>query len=138
MKPTLEAQIVSNFMLYIDHSIQQQGQAYTNYSGQLFPVKSNYGGLYAYATPFKQLCNDTSVAGAQVMSGVYINGHFAPVGTSGLIAINHYNGTVYFSSPLPATAFVSGQYAIKDFSIELADQPEWKLLYETKYVTNNS
>lgn len=137
MKPMLEAQIVSNFLLYIDHEIQQAGQAYTNYSGQLFPVKSNYGGLYAYSTPFKQLCNDVSVSGAQVLSGVCVNGGFIPVGSGGLVAINHYNGTVYFTTPLPKTSFVSGDYAIKDFSVEMADQPEWKLLYETKYITNN-
>ena len=138
MTPQLENKIVSSFLLFVDHSILSAGQAYRNYSGQLYPIQSDVAGRYAYAAPFKQWCNDTSISGANVSSGVYIDNIFVTVGQSGLAAINHYKGTVYFSSPLPATSIVTNNYSIKDISIELTDKPEWKLLFETKYVSNNT
>jgi hypothetical protein len=137
MLPQLENRIVSSLMLYLDHYVQHLGQAYKNYNGLFYPVTSDIYGYSAYASPFKQLCNDTAVAGAQVLSGLYINNVYTPIGTSNFAAFNHYKGVAYFSSPLSANTVVSGKYAIKEFSMEITDQPEWKLLFETKYVSNN-
>jgi hypothetical protein len=128
--------LLSSFLLLVDHQIQSKGQAFTNFSSQFFPVFSNIQGQYAYASPFKSLCNDTSISGANILSGVYLNGNYINIGQSGLSAINHYQGAVYFTNPLPAQSIVSGNYAIKDFSVELTDQPEYKLLFQTKYITS--
>ncbi len=137
MNPQFDNKLMSSFLLLLDHRIQDKGSAFTNYSSQLFPVTSYVNGKYAYASPFKQLCNDTSISGANVMSGVYLNGHYVSIGQSGLSAINHYQGAVYFNNVLPSNTIVSGNYAIKDFSIELTDQPEYKLLFQTKYLASN-
>jgi len=137
MQVQFDNRLISSFLLFLDNQIQSKGVCYTNYSGRLYPITSPYQGLYAYATPFKQLCNDTSISGANVMSGVYLNGVFVTVGQSGLYSINHKQGTAYFTGQLSSSVVVSGRYAIKDFNIELADQVEYKLLYETKYVTNS-
>lgn len=136
IQPQYDNKLLSAFLLLIDHQVQSKGLAYTNYSSRFFPVASQIQGQYAYAAPFKSLCNDVSVSGANIMSGVYLNGNYVTIGQSGLAAINHYNGAVYFKNPLPANVIVSGNYAIKDFSIELTDQPEYKLLFETKYVSS--
>lgn len=138
MKASLETRIISNFMLYIDNALQKYGSAYQNYSGRLYPVQSDIANRYAYSTPFKPLCNDTSIAGAQIMSGVYVNGTYTPLGSGGLTEINHYKGVVYFNTPLASSAVVSGNYAIKEFQVELADDTEWNLLFNRKYVNNNS
>ena len=137
MLPALENRIMSNLMLFLDNRLQNVGQGYNNYSSLFYSIPSNVNGWYAYAAPFKQLCNDTSVSGVTVMSGVYVNGTYTPVGSGHLAAINHYDGVVYFNTPLPSTTTISGNYAIKEFSIEITDQQEWKLLFETKYVSNN-
>lgn len=136
IQPQYENKLISSFLLHIDHRIQSYGLAYTNYSGLLYPIPSMIYGQYAYATPFKQLCNDISVSGAQIMSGVYLNGNHVSIGQSGLSAINHYEGAVFFNNPLPANTVVSASYAVKDFSVEITDQPEYKLLFETKYLTS--
>jgi hypothetical protein len=137
MKPQLENRIVSSFLLYVDHEIQRLGQAYKNFSGLLYPASGKVNGLYVYTAPFKPLCNDTSIDGANVLSGVYLNGNFVTYGQSGLKYINHYQGALYFTGQLPANTRVSGNYAIKEFGVELADRTEWDLLFETKYVSNN-
>lgn len=129
--------LLSSFLLLIDHKIQQKGQAFSNYSSQFYPISSNIQGQYVYSLPFKQICNDTSVSGAQIMSGLFINGTYTTVGSGNLVSINHYDGAAYFNTQLPKNTVISGDYAIKDFSIYLTDQPEYKLLFETVYKTNN-
>jgi hypothetical protein len=136
MKPQAETIILSNFMLFIDHMIQQQGVAFKNHSSLFYSVPSDVAGLYAYSSPFKPLANDTSISGAQIISGLYVGGTYTPVGSGGLTSINHYKGVSYFDHPL-GNQTVSGNYAIKEFGIELSDQPEWRLMFETKYTTSS-
>lgn len=138
MTPQLDNKLISSFLLMLDHVIQKNGQAFTNTSGLFYPIASNIKSLYAYASPYKQLCNDISISGANVLSGVYLNNNFVTVGQSGLAAINHYQGTLYFTGALPSQTVVSGNYGIKDFNIELSDQPEWKVLFDTKFVSNRT
>jgi hypothetical protein len=136
MKAQLETRILSSFLLFVDHNIQKFGQAYTNYSSILYPIKSDIANKFAYATPFKGLCYDTSIQGATIMNGVYVNGIYTQIGTNGLSMINHQKGMVYFDNSL-GNATVSGEYAFKEFNVELADKTEWNLLFETKFVSNN-
>lgn len=137
MQPQFDNRVISSFLLMLDHEIQKRGQAYANQSSLFYPVRNPVSNSYAYAAPFKQLSNDTSVTGATIMSGIYLNNHFVIVGQSGLQAINHYKGTVYFNSALPTNTVISGSYATKEFNVELVDQPEWKLLFETQYISSN-
>jgi hypothetical protein len=137
MKVQFDNKLISSFLLFLDHEIQENGTAFYNASGLLYPINSTIQGLYAYATPYKQLCNDTAITGANIISGLYLNNNLVTIGQSGLYAINHYQGTAYFTGQLPASTVVSGNYAIKEFNVELTDQVEYKLLFETKFVTNS-
>lgn len=138
MNVQFNQKMLSSFLLYLDHNLLDKGNSFANYSGFLYPVESKISGRFAYATPFKQLVNDTSLSGgAHVMSGVYLNGNFVTVGQSGLLSINHNQGAAYFSSQLPANTIVSGNYSIKEINVELTDDFEYKLLFETKFVTNS-
>lgn len=137
MTPQFDNIVVTSFLLMVDHEIQKRGAAFSNTSGLLYPVPSNLLNTYTYASPYKQWCNDTSIPGATVASGVYLNNNFVTIGQSGLDAINHYAGVVYFTgAPLPVSTVVSAAYAVKEYSINLVDQTEWKLLFETKFVLN--
>jgi hypothetical protein len=132
----IDNRIISSFLLYIDHEIQRQGLAYQNKTGLFFPANSVINGLTAYTTSYKQLCNDVSISGANVMSGVYINGTYTPIGSGGLAAINHYDGSIYFSSPPASNAVISGSFAVKDINVYLSDQPDYKLLFDSQYLSN--
>jgi len=138
MKAGLETRIISNFLLFLDHSIQKFGDAYAARSSLFYPITSDLANLYAYSAPFQGFCNDTSITGANVLSGVYVNGTYTPVGSGGLTAINHYKGVVYFSSPLASNAVVSGNYSVKEFPVVLSDQPEWNLILNANAVDDNS
>jgi|SRR5882724_119143 len=134
--PQLDNLVVSSFLLFIDHEIQRQGNSYSNKSGLFYPEQSDVSGLYIYSCPYLQLCNDTSISGANIMSGIYLNGVFVKVGQSGLVAINHYDGDVKFNTPLPKNTVVSGNFAVKDFNIYLADQPDYNIILSDKYSSN--
>lgn len=118
--------------MYLDNKILSKGEAFTNHSGLFYPIDSFYNGYYAYASPFKQLVYDSSVSGANQISGIYLNGSFITPGQSGLEAINPNQGAVYFNSNKSSSA-ISGNYAVKDFNILITDENEEKLLFENKY-----
>lgn len=134
MKQQLDNKLVSSFMLMVDHEIQSQGQAFVNSSGLFWPDTNRFAGLYTYTCSYKQLCNDTSISGANIMSGVYVNNVYTPVGSGKLVSINHYDGSVNFSSPISTR--ISGNFAVKEFSVYLSDQPDYKVVLEGKYHSN--
>ena len=132
MIPKLDNKVISSFLLWLDNTILTKGEAYTNWSSQFYRVGNTINNYYTYALPFKQINADQSIAGANIMSGVYLNNNFITVGQSGLAGINYNQGQVYFSQNVDGQSLV-GQYSIKDFNISLANDPEEKLLFETKY-----
>jgi len=121
--------LISSFMLAIDHEILVNGDAYTNYSGLLFPSVSSIGGFNMYSTPYRQLVNDTSITGANIMSGVYVSGIYTTPGMSGLNSISISEGQAFF---INAPTSVSGIYAVKDYNLYLTTEPEERMLFETK------
>ena len=129
MKPQFENKVMSSLLLYLDNTILRVGEAYTDHSGLFYPDRKdlNYG-YYGYSSPFKQLVNDQSITGAQILSGVYVD---STLTTSG-VNVNHYNGQVFFTGD-QGSAKISGNYSIKDFNISMTSKPEQDLLFETKF-----
>lgn len=137
MSPQFDNRLISSFLLLLDHEVQRRGTAFINVSGQLYRVPGNLANTDAYTSPYKGWCNDTSISGATIASGVFLNNNFITIGQSGLDSINHYEGAVYFTGVnLPANTSVTAAYAVKDFNIYLTDQNEWSILFETKYAIN--
>jgi hypothetical protein len=66
-----------------------------------------------------------------VIKNIYVDGSLKEIGEGGLAGINHYEGELYFTSEVGGT--ISGSYAVKDFSVYLANEPEEKILFEEKY-----
>ena len=126
---------MSSLLLFIDNYLLRAGQAFTNHSSLFYPVQNLYNNYYTYAAPFKQMVNDDGVSSATVMKTVYVDGVEKNVGTSNLHGINHFQGQIYFTAD-QGNSVISGDYAVKDFNIYLSNDPEQKLLFETKYHTN--
>jgi hypothetical protein len=136
MKAQLDNKLMQSMLLMVDHEIQKQGQAFSNKSGLFYRDTDKVSGLYTYTCPYKQLCNDTSISGAVVMSGVYVSGVYTPVGSGGLVSINHYDGSVNFDHFLPESARISGNFGVKDFAVYLSDQPDYTVVMDTKFSSN--
>lgn len=134
MKIQLDNILMSSMIMWMDNILLKKGEAFQNYNSQFYPITNIYNGFYTYGLPFKQVVSDSSISGANLLSGVYVNNSFIQVGQSGLSGINPNQGQVYFTGN-QAGKTLSGTYAVKDFNIYLTNQPEEELLFESEYRT---
>lgn len=129
MKAQIENQIMSSLLLYVDNIITKKGEAFSNQTTKFFKKDSRYQGYDHYAAPYKQLVPDRSIPGANILSGVTVNG--SPYVSA--YHVNYKEGSVYFpTAVLPANATVSGSYAVKEFNVYLTSALEEELLFESK------
>lgn len=133
MKIGWDQKVIASTHLWLDHTICQDGSGFQNSSGYFYPIYNTQNDLFAYAAPYKPLIADTSVSGATIMTGVYLNGALAGTGTSGIQAINYDEGLVYFTSAQATTTTISGNFAVKEFQVSITDKSEEQILFETKY-----
>jgi len=133
MKPTYIPSLMSSFYLWLDHEILQRGSAFSVYSGSMYPgADYNYSNQITFSSPYRQWVSDSSIAGAVIPSGVYVNGVFKPRGTSGL-ALNFNKGEAIFTGGIAATSTsVTAQYSVKDFNIYYTDEKMENLLFENR------
>lgn len=131
MKQQFDNQVSSSFLMWFDHTLLSKGEAYYTVSSN-FPSNTSYfNGLYSYNGPYKGLVYDSSISGATIMTGVYVNSVKYNLGSSPLSGINYSEGQVFLSSGGLA---VSGSYSVKEFNVLLTSQSEESLLFETQYV----
>ena len=121
MKAQLDNILMSSMVMWMDHTILKKGEAYKNYNSRLYPITNILNGFYTYGLPFKQVVCNSSIPGANLLSGVYVNNSFVKVGQNNLTGINPNNGQVYFNAN--QTGILSGNYAVKDFNIYLNGSP---------------
>jgi len=129
--------VMTSMLFWLDNKVMTKGIAYTNYQSVFYPLPNMIYGYYTYGAPFKQMVIDCSIPGANVISGVYVNGTFTQVGENNLSGINAADGQLYFSTPISnPTKVLSGNYAVKDFNMYLTSKSEESLLFETLYQIN--
>jgi hypothetical protein len=137
MIPQFDNILMTSMLFWLDNKVLTKGQAYTNFQSVFYPVQNMYYGYYTYGAPYKQMVIDCSISGANIISGVYVSGQFTIPGQKGLTGIDSSNGQLYFSSPITnPTTSLSGNYAVKDYSIYLTSKTEENLLFETAYQIN--
>lgn len=135
MKAQYENLLMSSMMLYIDHLICNQGEGYTNHTGNFFVTQNKFNQYHSLSLPYKQIVADTSVTGANVLQGVTVDGVFKTVGESGLSGILHHKGTLLFDNDMSGHT-VSGNFAVKDFNVYITTKAEHELLFKTAKQVN--
>jgi hypothetical protein len=134
MKQQFDNQVISSFLMWFDHTLLEKGDAYYTVNST-FPANNSYfKNYYAYNGPYKGLVYDTSITGATVMTGVYVNNVKYNLGSGPVSGVNYYEGQVYSPS---GSLNVSGTYSVKEFNVLLTSQPEETLLFETQYSKRN-
>lgn len=131
MKAQLDNILMSSMMMWMDNKILSKGQAFTNFSSNFYSVPNLINGFHSYGLPFKQIVADSSINGANLLSGVFINNNFAGIGSNNLTGINPNQGQIYFTSPQSSN--ISGNYAVKDFNIYITSNAEENILFESQY-----
>lgn len=131
MKETFDHNLITSFYYWLNNTIQSE-EAYTNKSSVLYPIEdTRFPSKYVYASPYRQWISDHSVSGAQIPSGVYVDGNFVETGVSGL-SIDYEQGRVLFDSEIAET--ISGFYSIPDFNVYNEYDDSATLLFENTFV----
>ena len=129
MKELYSHKVVTSFYLWFDHILLNNAQAFSNITGRLWPTEdyraSNTG--QSYASPYKQWVYDSSVVGATIPSGIYINDNFVSRGEGALLDFD--NGRVFVNSD-PAISVISGEYSAKQFNTYVVSTEDTRLVYE--------
>lgn len=128
--------LTTSFSLWFDNFLLTKGEAFSNKTGQLFyysdeRLDSRYK---AFGSPYKQWVTDSSIDGATIPTGVFVNGSFS--GRNDGIALDFNNGRALLSGS-NTDLTVTGEFAVKDFSVYLTNDTEDDLIIENKYVVNS-
>lgn len=131
MKPQYQHNVTTSFALWLDHYLLQKGEAYTNQTGRFYyyqdaRLPSTYK---AFGTEYRQWVYDSTITGATIPSGVFINSTFTP--RSSALKIDFLNGRVLATGAgVPTGAAVTGRFSVKDFNIYLSNENEEDLIIE--------
>ena len=140
MKAQYENKVVSSFLLWFDHTLLDKGEAFTNFGSRFFDVATSYYNYETFGAPYKQFVSDSSIANADIISGLYVSGtaasNFREVGVGGLEDINFNEGHAYFDHDVIADQ-ISGNYAVKEFNVYLTNKIEQDILFESKISLRN-
>lgn len=125
----------ASFALWMDHTLLKRGFAYTNTTGVFYNysderLPSDYS---AFGSSHKQWVTDTSVTGATIPSGAYVNGTFS--GRAANLILDFENGRI-ITSGIATGAAITGSYSVKDFNIYSTNEDEESLITEKIAETN--
>lgn len=136
MKEQFQHKLTTSFFLWFDNFLLKKGEAYTNRTGEFFyyddpRLDSTY---VAYGSPFKQWVTDSSITGATIPSGVYVNGTFS--GRNSGVVLDYENGRALVSGSNTG-ASITGEFSVKDFNTYITNDTEEDLIVENKYMVNS-
>tara|TARA_E500000318_G_scaffold94029_1_gene93307 strand:+ start:5353 stop:6162 length:810 start_codon:yes stop_codon:yes gene_type:complete len=124
-------------MLWFDHELLQEGEAYSNQTGKLFyhddsRLPSSYK---AYASSYKQWVTDSSISGVvDPVIPTSFNGNTR----SNDIIFDFENGRIIETGGAFGTSeTLTGTFAVKDFNIYLTNETEEDLIIENKFQLNS-
>lgn len=125
----------TSFFLWFDNYLLRRGQAFSNKTGKFYHYEDDRldSRLQTFGSPYKQWVTDSSIAGANVPTGVYVNGVLKNRNDG--VIFDFDNGRV-LSSGIASTANVTGTFAVKDFNLYFTNETEEDLLIDRKYVAN--
>ena len=72
MKPQFDNQVISSMLLWFDHTLLKEGEAYENVTGEFYSVSDSYAGYKTYASSYSQIVSDASITGATIPTGLYV------------------------------------------------------------------
>ncbi len=125
----------ASFSLWMDHTLLKRGFAYTNTTGVFYNYADERlpSAYTAFGSSHKQWVTDSSITGATIPSGAYVNNSFS--GRSNII-LDFENGRV-ITSGIATGAAITGSYSVKDFNIYSTNEDEESLITEKIAETNS-
>lgn len=137
MTPQFNNILLSSSLLWLNHVLANDGQGYYNVGTRFYPTNQRYNGYYAYSAPYKQFVFDSSVSGATIPTGIYVNNVFVGPGVSGFAGFNMEEGLALFSTQPPTSATISGNYSAREIAVKNISEQEESIVLEKKFINKN-
>lgn len=136
MIPQYIHNLSSSFALWADHVLLKRGLAYANKTGTLINYTDSKipSPWKTWGSPDKQWVTDSSITGAVVPSGFYVNSSFS--GRSDNLILDFENGRILTNGP-SSSATITGAYSVKEFNIYSTNQDEESLVVEKTKETSS-
>lgn len=136
MTEQFQHRLTNSLFLWFDNYLLTKGQAYTNTTGTFYyydddRLDSTYK---VFGSPYKQWVNDSSITGAIIPSGVYVNNLF--LGRNSGVSLDFENGRALISG-VNKNSSVTGSFSVKDFNIYFSNETEEDIIVENKYEINS-
>ena len=149
MKPQFQHEIVTSFAMWLENHILRKGSSFSNKSDQDFFYQTDDrldDDYISFACPHKQWVTDSSIADANIIDSVTVDGKTISRNTSG-VRFDFDNGRVIIPSSgvavgrssvvATSASTVKGTYSVKDFNVYITDQTEEELLLESQFDVNS-
>ena len=134
MKPQFDNKVMSSLLQWFDNKLLDKGNAYQNTTGRFYSVSEDFAGYETYASSYSQIVADSSITGATIPTEVHFGTDTS--GRSDGITFDFDNGRVLVEDSVTGST-ITGEFAVKDFSIYLTNDTEDDLIVENKYVVNS-
>ena len=136
MKEQFQHKLTTSFFLWFDNFLLKKGEAFSNKTGTFFNYSDTLldSDYTPYGSPYKQWVTDSSISGATIPTGVFIDGSFS--GRNNGVVLYFSNGIALVSGSVTDST-ITGEFAVKDFSVYLTNDTEDDLIVENKYVVNS-
>tara|TARA_Y100000114_G_scaffold152380_1_gene170583 strand:+ start:292 stop:1140 length:849 start_codon:yes stop_codon:yes gene_type:complete len=137
MKPQYKHELMTSFMLWFDHELLQEGEAYSNKTGTLFAQSDSRlpNDFISLQSNYKQWVNDSSITGEE---NPVIPTDFQGSGRSDNIIFDFENGRIIETGTVfSAGDTLTGTFAVKDFNIYLTNETEEDLIIENRFKINS-
>lgn len=137
MKEQFIHKLTQSLLMWLEHQICDDGEAYINVNTQFYNTSDKNSGYYSYSCPYDQFLSDASVNGSvtpNLLTGIYISGNYTNVGQGGFVGADFYNGLLYFNHEItnPSTN-LTGSFSIKEVNTMLTNDSEETLLFDTAF-----
>ena len=136
MKEQFQHKVTTSFFMWFDNFLLTKGEAFSNKTGEFsYYEDARLDSTYkAYGSPFKTWVTDSSITGANIPTGVFINGNFS--GRDDGVVLDFENGRALVSGS-DEDLTVTGEFSVKDFNVYITNDTEDDLIVENKYKVNS-
>lgn len=133
MVPQFSHEAQSSFILWFDHHLLEKGRAFSNKTGELHYLEDSRlpHGYRGFSSRHKQWVTDSSVSGAIVPSGFYVDSTFS--GRANNFILDFENGRVISNTVSPSKV-PTGAFAVKEFNVYPSNENLEDLIVEKKYI----
>lgn len=136
MKELFQHRVTNSMLMWFDHYLLEKADAFINRTGSFFyeDDPSLPSTLKSFNSRYKQWVNDSSITGASVPTGVFIDGSFS--GRANNVILDFENGRVLVDSSVANTATITGAFAVKDINVYYSNDTEEDLIIEQRFMPN--